>query len=148
MRTGIRYVRYAPAVHAVFGADVGLHPVPRRALGIASVGRQNRNETRPAAYGQLLSALGAGALIGAAMLPKLKAIASIDGLITSAQRCLPDGHHRFGPPALLQGVLEREGERSAQIVGVAKTTRPGYSSMGGRVSPEELNLLDVFVPRM
>src|SRR5690348_11105543 len=85
MRTGIRYVRYAPAVHAVFGADVGLHPVPRRALGIASVGRQNRNETRPAAYGQLLSALGAGALIGAAMLPKLKAIASIDGLITSAQ---------------------------------------------------------------
>jgi hypothetical protein len=38
----------------------------------------------PSAYGQLLSALGAGALIGAAMLRKLKAIASVDGLITSA----------------------------------------------------------------
>jgi Transmembrane secretion effector len=38
----------------------------------------------PSAYDQLLSALGAGALIGAAMLPKLKAIASVDGLITSA----------------------------------------------------------------
>jgi hypothetical protein len=36
------------------------------------------------AYGQLLSALGAGALIGGAILPKLKAIASLDGLITNA----------------------------------------------------------------
>jgi MFS family permease len=38
----------------------------------------------PSAYGQLLSALGAGALIGAAMLPKFNRMASVDGLITGA----------------------------------------------------------------
>jgi MFS family permease len=47
MRAGIRYVRYASTGACRFGADFGLHPVRKRPLGIASLGRQKRNETRP-----------------------------------------------------------------------------------------------------
>jgi hypothetical protein len=49
-----------------------------------------RDEMRlgASAYGQLLSALGAGALIGAAMLPKFNRMASVDGLITGASGVL------------------------------------------------------------
>ena len=59
-----------------------------------------------------------------------------------------EGWHRKVPirGSGTHGVLGREGGRSAQMVEFGKTTRPGYSSMGGRVSPEELNLLNVLVP--
>lgn len=83
MRAGLRYVAYAPELQAVLirtGAFVlsgsalwALLPVLVRELGRG-----------PSAYGILLGALGAGALIGAASLPLLKRWASLDALVGCA----------------------------------------------------------------
>jgi len=83
LRAGIRYVAYAPALQAVlirtgafilFGSALwALLPVIVRTAGHGAP-----------AYGLLLGALGAGALIGAGCLPYVKHRASLDALVIGA----------------------------------------------------------------
>ena len=84
MRAGVRYVRNAPAVHAVlmrtaafilFGSAIwALLPLVVK----TSMGRG------PSAYGVLLGGIGSGALIGATLLPRLKRETSLDILVNAA----------------------------------------------------------------
>jgi len=80
MRTGLRYVRHAPALRAVFvratafivcaSALAALLPLyARQMLGLGSVG-----------YGLLLGAFGFGAVAGAAVLPAVRRRTSLDRL--------------------------------------------------------------------
>jgi hypothetical protein len=74
-------------------------------------------------------------------------IGSLFCLIISLLECAPRKHTLLSrAPAGRR--TESTGIESRSGAGWRPTTRPGYSSMGGRVSPEELNLLDVFVPRV
>jgi MFS family permease len=84
MRAGMRYVRHAPALRTVLvrvaafvvcaSAQLSLLPLlARRELGLSSVG-----------YGVLLGCFGAGAVLGAAVLPRLRRTVSIDRLVTMA----------------------------------------------------------------
>jgi MFS family permease len=83
IRGGLRYVRYAPALQSVlfrtgcfvfFGSALwALLPlVVRQQLALG-----------PAAYGMMLAALGAGALLGAMLLPRLRNRISLETLINS-----------------------------------------------------------------
>jgi len=58
------------------------------------------------------------------------------------------GACRFGADVGLHPVRQRALDIASFGRQNRNETRPGYSSMGRRVGPEELNLLDVFVPRM
>lgn len=84
MRAGVRYARHAPALQVVLartavfivcGAALwALLPlVARQQLGLGAIG-----------YGVLLGCLGAGAVLGAALLPRLKERASLDSLVAAA----------------------------------------------------------------
>lgn len=83
VRSGIRYVRYAPALQLVllrtgmfilFGSAVwALLPLIVR----------NELKLGPSAYGILLGALGAGALLGTILLPRLRKRISLEVLVDS-----------------------------------------------------------------
>jgi len=84
MRAGIRYVRHAPALQVVLvrsgvfilgGAALwALLPlVARDQLDLGAIG-----------YGVLLGCLGTGAVLGSAILPKIKEKLSLDGLVVAA----------------------------------------------------------------
>jgi MFS family permease len=84
MRAGMRYARHAPALQVVLirtgvfilcGAALwALLPlVARQQLGLGAVG-----------YGVLLGCLGAGAILGAALLPRIKEKVSLDTLVAGA----------------------------------------------------------------
>jgi MFS family permease len=84
MRAGARYVRHSPRFRAVLirtalvlvcsSAMWALLPVvARRLLGLGSMG-----------YGAMLGCLGAGAVLGAAVLPRLRRQLSVDALTTLA----------------------------------------------------------------
>ena len=84
IRAGIRYVRHAPPLQVVLvrsGAFIlcgaalwALLPlVARDQLGLGAVG-----------YGMLLGCLGIGAILGSAILPKIKAKLSLDALVAAA----------------------------------------------------------------
>jgi MFS family permease len=84
MRAGVRYVRHAPAMRAVLirtgifilggSALWALLPlVARQELGLGATG-----------YGLLLGCLGSGAVIGAALLPRIQKKLSTDLLMTGA----------------------------------------------------------------
>jgi MFS family permease len=83
MRTGVRYVRHSPDVLApiargsafiLCGSSLwALLPVVARGLGHGAAG-----------YGLLLAALGAGAVAGAMVLPRLKRYASVDFVVAAA----------------------------------------------------------------
>jgi MFS family permease len=85
IRTGMRYMLHAPELHALFlrtflfttcaSALWALLPLlARRQLGLDSLG-----------YGVLLGCLGAGAVLAAIVLPKMRQRFSVDVLVTSAQ---------------------------------------------------------------
>lgn len=80
IKTGIRYVRYAPCLRAILirtaaftlcaSAQMALLPLfARNRLGVSSTG-----------YGLLLGAFGVGAVAGAAILPSLRSRVSVDAL--------------------------------------------------------------------
>ena len=84
MRSGLRYVRHSPALHAVLlrsgifmvcgSALWALLPLlVRREMGFSVVG-----------YGTLLGCLGAGAITGATVLPPVRRMLSADPLVTGA----------------------------------------------------------------
>lgn len=84
MRAGVRYVRYAPPVQAVLARTSAFILFGSAIWALLPLVVKNKLGLGPSAYGQLLGAIGAGALIGAVTLPKLKRIATVDGLVFSA----------------------------------------------------------------
>ena len=71
IRAGERYVRYSPAVRRML-LRVGLFVLPGAALwALLPLVASRLLGTGPTGYGVLLAALGAGAVLGADLLPRL-----------------------------------------------------------------------------
>jgi len=81
MQAGIRYVRHAPAVHGVL-VRIGVFIIPSSALWalLPLVARFELGHGSTG-YGLLVGCLGAGAVLGAAVLPGLRLRVSTDALI-------------------------------------------------------------------
>jgi predicted MFS family arabinose efflux permease len=83
LRAGFRYMRSAPLVHCVLirtgafslaaSSMLALLPIIARRCGLGATG-----------YGLLLGSFGLGALAGAAVLPRLRARLSVDGVVAAA----------------------------------------------------------------
>ena len=84
IRAGVRYVRYSPPLHTVLMRTSAFILFGSAIWALLPLVVRDEMRLGPSAYGQLLSALGAGALIGAAILPKFNRMASVDGLVTGA----------------------------------------------------------------
>lgn len=84
MRAGVRYVRHAPALHAVLVRTSAFILFGSAIWALLPLVVKNELGLGPAAYGVLLGGLGVGALIGAALLPILRRRLSIDVMITGA----------------------------------------------------------------
>jgi MFS family permease len=84
MRAGVRYVLHAPPLQAVLARSLAFILFGSAVWALLPLVVRNEMGLGPSTYGVLLGALGAGALVGAAMLPKLKRMASVDGLIAGA----------------------------------------------------------------
>jgi MFS family permease len=83
MRTGLRYVRSAPAYHAVL-ARSGLFVFAGSALwGLLPVVAQMKLASTSLGYGFLLGCLGAGSVIGASLLAPLRVRYSPDRLVAA-----------------------------------------------------------------
>jgi MFS family permease len=81
IRSGIRYVRYAPALQSVLlrtGAFILFGSAVWALLPLVVL---RQLDGGPSAYGVSLGALGAGALLGTIILPALKATLSIEALV-------------------------------------------------------------------
>src|SRR5262249_54767170 len=84
MRAGVRYVRYAPALHAVLVRTSAFMLFGSAIWALLPLVVKNELGLGPSAYGVLLGGLGVGALIGAALLPVLRRKLSVDALISGA----------------------------------------------------------------
>ena len=84
MRAGIRYVRHAPAVQVVLVRTAAFILFGSAIWALLPLVVKTGMGRGPSTYGVLLGGLGAGALIGAALLPKLKSRTSVDFLIMGA----------------------------------------------------------------
>ena len=84
MRAGVRYVRHAPAVHAVLARTAAFILFGSAIWALLPLVVKTGMGRGPSTYGVLLGGLGAGALIGAALLPRLKSRISLDILIIGA----------------------------------------------------------------
>jgi MFS family permease len=84
VRTGLRYVRYAPALPAVL-VRAGLFILCASALwALLPIVARNRLGLGAGGYGILLGCLGAGAVAGAVFLPGIRSRTTLDGLIAGA----------------------------------------------------------------
>jgi MFS family permease len=84
MRAGIRYVHHAPAVHAVLVRTAAFILFGSAIWALLPLVVKTGMGRGPSTYGVLLGGLGAGALIGATLLPRLKSRASLDIRIIGA----------------------------------------------------------------
>ncbi len=84
MRAGARYVRHAPAVHAVLVRTAAFILFGSAIWALLPLVVKTELGRGPSAYGVLLGGLGAGALIGATLLPKMRSRTSPDVLIIGA----------------------------------------------------------------
>lgn len=81
LRAGGRYVRYAPVVRRIL-LRAALFLVPASALwGLLPLVASRRLGLGPSGYGLLLGALGIGAVVGASLLSKARALLSSDTLL-------------------------------------------------------------------
>jgi MFS family permease len=84
MRAGVRYVRHSPAVQAVL-VRTGVFTFCASALWSLMPTLARRALALPASgYGALVSAMGAGAVLGAVALPRVRARRSVDALVVAA----------------------------------------------------------------
>jgi MFS family permease len=80
LRTGLRYVRHAPAVQAVIVRSSTFVLCASALWALLPLVARTELGQGPAGYGLLLAAQGAGAVSGAFVLPRLKRGSSADGL--------------------------------------------------------------------
>jgi predicted MFS family arabinose efflux permease len=81
LRSGLRYVRFAPAVHCVLIRTAVFSVGASSVLALLSI------IARPygaSGYGLLLGVFGVGALAGAGLLPRMRTRYSVDGLVAFA----------------------------------------------------------------
>jgi MFS family permease len=84
LRSGVRYVRYAPVVRRIL-LRAALFLVPGTVLwALLPLVATQRLALGPAGYGLLLGAIGVGAVAGAVLLPKIRARMSNNVLLTVA----------------------------------------------------------------
>jgi len=84
LRAGGRYVRYSPAVRRIL-LHLGLFIAPATAIwALLPLVATRQLGFGPSGYGLLLGALGAGALIGAFVLPRLRTLLSDNRLLMAA----------------------------------------------------------------
>src|SRR6202035_3752760 len=84
MRTGMRYVRHAPAVQAVIARGSAFILCGSSLWALLPVIASHDLHRGPTGYGILLGALGAGAVAGALALPRLQRDSSADSVVAAA----------------------------------------------------------------
>lgn len=84
MRAGVRYVRHAPAVHAVLARTAAFILFGSAIWALLPLVVKTGMGRGPSTYGVLLGGLGAGALLGTLVLPKLSSRMPLDARITGA----------------------------------------------------------------
>lgn len=105
IRAGLRYARHAPELRAVMiragafivagSATMALLPiVARRHLELGALG-----------YGALLGCIGAGAVLGAALMPRLRRALGLDGLVIAGTLGFAAGTAGVGLAVRLEGPL-------------------------------------------
>ena len=83
IRAGLRYVHYSPELRTVL-VRTGTFVFPGSALWALLPIVVRELKRGPSSYGVLLGSLGAGALIGASILPSIRVRVSLDTLVSSA----------------------------------------------------------------
>lgn len=84
IRTGIRYSRHNPPLRATLLRAIGFFLFASAYWALLPLVARTQIGAGPTLYGILLSAIGAGAIVGAAILPKLRAIFSPNALLAGA----------------------------------------------------------------
>jgi MFS family permease len=84
IRAGLRYARHAPPVHAVLIRTAAFILFGSAIWALLPLVVKTEMGRGPSAYGVLVGCLGAGALIGAALIPRLKGRTSVDILVVGA----------------------------------------------------------------
>ncbi|MEE4184304.1 MAG: MFS transporter [Gammaproteobacteria bacterium] len=84
MRAGIRYARHAPALHAAIIRGCGFFLFASAAWGLLPLIARRLPDGGPETFGALVAAIGVGAVCGAFLLPRLRAMLSRDVLVASA----------------------------------------------------------------
>lgn len=84
MRTGIRFARHAPALQAGLIRGFAFFLFASASWALLPLIAKNLDNGGPAAFGLLVAALGAGAVMGALVLPRLRERMSRDVLVAAA----------------------------------------------------------------
>ncbi len=82
MRTGIRFVRYSPALQAVFIRALAFIFFASSLMALLPLFARDHLRAGPSGYGLLLGFFGAGAVAGAAVLPMVRRKISLNALAT------------------------------------------------------------------
>ena len=84
MRLSLRYLRHSPPLRAVLVRTFAFIFGGSALWALLPVKTQGELGTSPLGYGVLLGMIGAGALLGASFLPRLRALINTDGLVAAA----------------------------------------------------------------
>ena len=84
-RTGLRYTRHNPRMRATLARAVGFFLFASAYWALLPLIARNQLHGGPTLYGVLLGAIGAGAVAGALLLPRLNARSGPDGVVLRGQ---------------------------------------------------------------
>src|SRR5947199_3308223 len=84
MRAGFRYVRSAPIAHCVLVRTGAFSLAASALLALLPLIARTSCEYGATGYGMLLGSFGLGALAGAALLPRMRTLYSVDGVVGAA----------------------------------------------------------------
>ncbi|PYV71839.1 MAG: MFS transporter, partial [Acidobacteria bacterium] len=84
MRAGFHYVRSAPIVHCVLVRTAAFSLAASALLALLPLIARSSCEYGATGYGLLLGSFGLGALAGAMLLPRMRTLFSVDGVVTAA----------------------------------------------------------------
>jgi predicted MFS family arabinose efflux permease len=84
MRAGFHYVRSAPIVHCVLVRTGAFSLAASALLALLPLIARSSCEYGATGYGLLLGSFGLGALAGAMLLPRMRTLFSVDGVVTAA----------------------------------------------------------------
>lgn len=81
VRTGHRYIRHAPRIRRVLGRTLLFVPATSALWALLPIVAQRRLGLQAGGYGVLLGAIGVGAILGAALLPRVRSRWSSNGAL-------------------------------------------------------------------